>query len=60
MTTLIDNVTAVPLTRYRHTGLDPVSSKPLKPLDSGLGRNDGGMLFIFMSPKHQSLYLPGI
>jgi hypothetical protein len=34
-------ITAVPLTRYRHTGLDPVSSKSLKPLDSGLRRNDG-------------------
>ena len=31
--------TADPLTQRRHTGLDPVSSKWSKPLDSGLRRN---------------------
>ncbi|NOY17500.1 MAG: hypothetical protein GXP23_11365 [Gammaproteobacteria bacterium] len=36
-----------PLTPYRHAGLDPVSSKSLKPLDPGLRRNDGEMLSIF-------------
>jgi len=65
------NFTAVPLTPHRHTGLDLISSKLLKPLGSGLGfgvlrrptayihiglrRNNGEMLLIFMSPR-----LPGI
>ena len=39
--------TAVPLTLHRHTGIDPVSCKSLKPLDSGLRRNDGGFFSIF-------------
>ncbi len=34
----------------RHKFFDPVSSKLLKPLDSGLRRNDGEVLSIFMSP----------
>ncbi|NOY16423.1 MAG: hypothetical protein GXP23_05755, partial [Gammaproteobacteria bacterium] len=42
--------TAVPLMPHRHAGLDPVSSKSLKLLDSGLRRNDGEMLSIVMSP----------
>jgi 2-methylcitrate dehydratase PrpD len=41
----IQYITAVPLTNIRHTGLDPVSSKPLKNQDSGSAksavRNDG-------------------
>ena len=52
------NSTAVPLILHRHTGLDLVSSMLLKPLDSGLRRNDGRMLLIFMSPIHQILYFP--
>ena len=31
----VKNIVAVPLTRCRHIGLDPVSSKLLKTLDSG-------------------------
>ena len=54
----IMNITAVPLTSHRHTGLDPVSSKSLKPLDSGLRRNDGRILFIFMFPVRQVLDFP--
>ncbi len=29
--------------KYRHTGLDPVSSKLLKCMDTGLRRHDGGI-----------------
>ncbi|NOY17752.1 MAG: hypothetical protein GXP23_12700 [Gammaproteobacteria bacterium] len=47
---VLRNTIAVPLTPHRHAGLDPVSSKSLKPLDSGQRRNDGEMLSIVMSP----------
>ena len=50
--------TAVPLTPHRHAGLDPVSSKLLKPLDSGLRRNDGEMLSTFMSPTPLGILRP--
>ncbi|NOY17324.1 MAG: hypothetical protein GXP23_10425 [Gammaproteobacteria bacterium] len=43
--------TAVPLTPHCHAGLDPVSSKSLKPLDSGLRRNDSTVGF----PASQAL-----
>ncbi len=45
-----DSVTAVPLTKIRHTGLVPVSSKLLITLDSGSGNNavqNDGTLFAF-------------
>ncbi|NOY15477.1 MAG: hypothetical protein GXP23_00840 [Gammaproteobacteria bacterium] len=45
------NTANVPLTPHRHAGLDPVSSKSLKPLDSGLHRNGNTIGF----PASQTL-----
>ncbi|NOY16841.1 MAG: hypothetical protein GXP23_07920 [Gammaproteobacteria bacterium] len=45
--------TAVPLTPHRHAGLDPVSSKSLKLLDSGLRRNDNPIGFPASQARRQ-------
>jgi len=41
-------IPAVPLTDIRHTGLDPVSSKRLKNLDSGSAKMLTGMTGLFL------------
>jgi len=51
-------LTAVPLTLQRHAGRVPASRKLLKPLDSGLRRNDEkglpAFMFQFTTPAYKS------
>jgi hypothetical protein len=56
-------ITAVPLTNIRHAGLEPVSGKRLKHLDSGSAKNavrNDGSFFDYNCPGllriHQAFY----
>jgi hypothetical protein len=55
-------ITAVPLAKIRHTGLGPVSSQPLKNMDSGSAkiavRNKG--LFFDFNDSQTSMYPSGV
>jgi len=54
---MMHNFTAAPLTFHRHAGLVPASRTLLKPLDSGLRRNDGKVLTVFMSQFNKPAYM---